>query len=115
MYARALYKRLSLTVIRRPSLPPYQLDFGYVVYGQVETREVTLTNPGSCPVSFNTSHKHLDGTGFSLDLVSKVKALPGAPDPESLDFRVQFDPAAIQCPEGRVQALLPFNVRHWKT
>ena len=94
----------------RPFLPPYQLDFGYVVYGSVETRRVTLTNTGSCPVSFNTTHKTLEGTGFSPDLVSKVRALPGAPEAESLEFNVQFDPAAVQCPLGHVQALIPFNV-----
>ena len=72
---------------------------------------MTLANTGSCPVSFNTAHKHLEGTGFSIDLVSKVRALPGGPDDaESLEFTVQFDPAAIQCPLGPVQALLPFNV-----
>ena len=72
---------------------------------------MTLTNVGSCSVSFNTSHKHLDGTGFSLDLVSKVRSLPGTPDAETLEFSVQFDPAAIQCAQGQAQALLPFNVR----
>ena len=100
----------------RPSLPPYLLDFGYVVYGSVETHRVTLTNTGSCPVSFNTSHKTLEGTGFSLNLVSKVRALPGAPEAETLEFSVQFDPAAVQCPLGRTQALLPFQVRiHYYT
>lgn len=94
----------------RASLPSYLLDFGYVVYGSVETRRVTLTNTGSCPVSFNTSHKHLEGTGFSLNLVAKVRSLPGIPDAESLEFTVQFDPAAINCPLGNMQALLPFNV-----
>ena len=86
-----------------------------MVYGSVETRRVTLTNTGSCPVSFNTSHKTLEGTGFSLDLVSKVRALPGAPEPESLEFSVQFDPAAVECPMGEVQTLLPFNVSNLKT
>lgn len=100
-----------LVLSHRPSLPPYQLDFGYVVYGQMKTWTVILTNHGYCPASFNTAHKLLNGTGFSVDLVPKVRALPGAPDSESLEFTVQFDPAAIQCPEGSVQALLPFNVR----
>ena len=95
----------------RPSLPPYLLDFGYVVYGSVETCRVTLTNTGSCPVSFNSSTKHLEGTGFSVDIASKVRALPGAPDEEEgLEFSVQFDPAAVQCPLGLVKASLPFNV-----
>ena len=94
----------------RPTLPPYKLDFGYVVYGSVETRRVTLTNTSFLPVSFNTSHKTLEGTGFSLDLIPKVRALPGAPEPECLEFNVQFDPAAVQCPLSHIQALLPFNV-----
>ena len=81
-----------------------------MVYGSVETRRVALTNTGSCPVSFNTSLKTLEGTGFSLDLVSKVRALPGAPEPESLEFNVQFDPAAVQCPLGHTNTVLPFNV-----
>lgn len=101
---------MCLPYFCRPSLPPYKLDFGYVVYGSVEKRRVTLINSGSCPVSFNTSHKSLEGTGFSMDLVSKVRALPGAPEPESLEFSVQFDPASVQRPLGPVQALFPFNV-----
>ena len=104
-YQRALYYSVC-----RPSLPLYQLDFGYVIYGSVETRKVTLTNAGFCPVSFNSSHKHLEGTGFSVDIVSKVRALPGIPDEDSLEFSVQFDPAAVHSHLGPLQASLPFNV-----
>ena len=94
----------------RPTLPSYCLDFGYVIYGQMEIRHVALKNLGSFPVSFNTGYKHIQGTGFFIDLAPKVRDLPGTPEPDSLEFSVTFDPAAAKCPEGRVQALLPFNV-----
>ena len=48
----------------RPTLPEFYLDFGYVVYGQVVSRLVTLRNTGHCPVSFTTAHTALE-VGFS--------------------------------------------------
>ena len=94
----------------RPSLPEFNLDFGYVVYGLVVSKLVLLTNIGHCPVSFTTAHTALERTGFSVDLGDRIRSLPGDPDYESIEFTVRFDPAAIRCPEGQVQALLPFNV-----
>ena len=95
----------------RVTLPAYQLDFGYVVYGLVVSHPLILTNVGHCPVSFTTFHRSLEGTGFSVDLGERVRSLPGEPEPEGIEFCVRFDPAAVQCAEGRVEATLPFNVR----
>ena len=95
----------------RVTLPAYQLDFGYVVYGLVVSHPLILTNVGHCPVSFTTFHRSLEGTGFSVDLGERVRSLPGEPEPEGIEFSVRFDPAAVQCAEGRVEATLPFNVR----
>lgn len=94
----------------RPTLPEFHLDFGYMVYGLVASKTVTLTNTGWCPVSFATAHTALQGTGFSVDLGDKVRSLPGAPDFEELEFVVRFDPASIKYSDGPVEALLPFNV-----
>ena len=87
------------------------MDFGYVVYGLVAMRTAILANTGHCPVSFTTAHAALEGTGFSVDLGDKVRSLPGAPDFEVLEFVVRFDPAAVKCSDGPVEAVLPFNVR----
>ena len=81
-----------------------------MVYGLVVSRTITLTNVGHSPVSFTTAHRSLAGTGFSVDLGEKVRSLPGAPDPEALEFTIRFDPAAILCPEGHVETGVPFNV-----
>ena len=81
-----------------------------MVYGQVVSHPITLTNIGHTSVSFATAHNALERTGFSVDLGERVRSLPGAPDFEKLDFAVRFDPAAIRCLEGHAEALLPFNV-----
>ena len=94
----------------RPELPPFLLDFGYVVYGCVEYRSVTLTNVSYPLISFTMVHGSLHNTGFSVDIVERVKNLPGAPDCESIDFNVKLDPASVHCPLGKVEARLPFNV-----
>ena len=101
---------LLFSLFSRPPLPPYCLDFGYVIYGQMKIRHVNLKNLGPFPVSFNTGYKHIQGTGFFIDLAQKVRDLPGVPEPDSLEFSVTFDPAAAKCPEGNVKVLLPFNV-----
>lgn len=94
-------------LVYRPNLPEYVLDFGYVVYGLVVSRTVTLSNIGHCPVSFTTAHKVLEGTGYSIDLGERIRALPSS---ECLDFTVRFDPATIKCTMGEVTAVLPFKV-----
>ena len=93
--------------IYRPLLPEFHLDFGYAVYGLVVSRTVTLSNAGHCPVSFTTAHRVLEGSGYSIDLGEKIRALPPG---ESLEFTVRFDPAAIKCTRGIVTTVLPFNV-----
>lgn len=97
-------------VMLRPELPPFILDFGYVVYGCVDYRSVTLTNIGYPLISFTTAHGSLHNTGFSVDIGERVKNLPGAPDCENIEFNVKFDPASVHCPLGTVEARLPFNV-----
>lgn len=71
------------------------------------SRTIALSNVGHCPVSFGTAHKVLEGTGYSIDLGEKIRALPLN---ECLDFTVRFDPAAIKCTMGKVTTVLPFNV-----
>ena len=81
-----------------------------MVYGCVEYHPVTLTNINYPLISFTTAHGLLHNTGFSIDIGERVKNLPGAPDNESIDFNVKFDPASVHCPLGKVEARLPFNV-----
>ena len=99
---------IILFILCRPVLPEFHLDFGYVVYGLVVSRTITLSNIGHCPVTFTTAYKALEGTGYSIDLGEKVRALPSL---ECLDFTVRFDPASVKCTKGKVSTLLPFNVR----
>ena len=98
---------MNILYFCRPVLPEFLLDFGYVVYGLVVSRTITLSNVGHCPVSFSTAHRALEGTGYSIDLGEKIRALPSS---ECLDFTVRFDPAAIKCTKGKVSTVLPFNV-----
>ena len=83
------------------------MDFGYVVYGSFCSQLVILTNVGLFPLSFVTSHSALANTGFNIDLGKRVKALPSQ---ESLRFVVSFNPAAVKCPLGPIEAVLPFQV-----
>ena len=106
MYRNCFYYNVFY-IFCRPILPEFLLDFGYVVYGLVVSRTITLSNVGHCSVSFSTAHKTLEGTGYSIDLGEKIRALPSN---ECLDFTVRFDPAAIKCTKGKVSTLLPFNV-----
>ena len=101
---------VPLSTTSRPELPPFLLDFGYVVYGRVDYRSVTLTNVSHPLISFTTTHGSLHNTGFSVDIGERVKNLPGAPDNESIEFSVKFDPASVRCSLGKVEAQLPFNV-----
>ena len=70
---------------------------------------MTLTNAGFCPVSFTTAHQIIEGTGFSIDLGDKIKALPPH---ESIGCTVRFDP--IKCEPGSTCTVLPFNVSEVK-
>lgn len=96
--------------ICRPVIPEFLLDFGHTVYGLVTSNAVTLRNIGHTAVSFSTQRSALQNTGFSVDLGDKVKSLPGAPEFESLQFNVRFDPASARCAEGHIEAKLPVDV-----
>ena len=93
----------------RPILPDYLLDFGYVVLGTVRTHVVRATNTGCSPVSFRLERQFVHLSGFHLEL-DRVKNLPGAPDHETLDFVVSFDPRAANLHLGAVEVVVPINV-----
>ena len=58
----------------RPILPDYY--FGYVVYGNVLRKTLSLTNVGDLSCTVTVGRRALAGTGFSVDLSDKIKALP---------------------------------------
>ncbi len=70
---------------------------------------LTLTNDGHTPISFNIPHAALEGSGFSVDIMEKVRSLPPG---ECLDFNVTFDPTTLKVMEGEAVKLLHFNVSH---
>ena len=79
-----------------------------MVHGLMVSQDVTLTNIGHFPLSFNTAHSSLTNTGFSVDLSSRVKALPGAPQYETITFNVRFDSRLAKL--GHTETTLPFQV-----
>ena len=85
------------------------LDFGYVVLGTVRTHVVRATNTGWFSTSFAVDHDHLHDSGFHVEL-DRVRALPGAPDHETVDFVVSFDPRGANLGLGEVQTIVPINV-----
>ena len=93
----------------KPTLPEYTLDFGYIIYGLVTTRTVTLTNIGNYPLSFNLPQSSLSGTGFSIDLGKRVKSLSIE---DCIEFTVTFDPAGAKRSLGYVESTLPFQVNY---
>ena len=93
--------------LRRPVLPDYYLDFGYVVYGHVLRKTVFLTNAGDLPCTVAVGRRVLAGTGYSVDLTDKIKALP---EGERVEFVVTFDPASAHCPTEETVAVLPLQV-----
>lgn len=95
--------------IFRPKLPEYLLDFGYVVLGTVRTHIVRATNTGWFPVSFQVEREDVHHYGFHVEL-DKVRNLPGAPDHETVDFIISFDPRGANLELGPVEALVPINV-----
>nr|KAG5712964.1 hypothetical protein BaRGS_021758 [Batillaria attramentaria] len=100
-------------VIRRrkikPRLPEYLLDFGYVVLGTHRTHVVRATNTGWCPVSFKMERGNIHNQGFIVEL-DRVRNLPGAPDNETVDFVVTFDPRAANLQLGPVEAVVPIHI-----
>lgn len=93
----------------RPKLPEYLLDFGYVVLGTQRTHVVRATNTGWCPVSFKMDRGSIHNLGFIVEL-DRVRNLPGAPDNETVDFVVTFDPRAANLQLGPVEAVVPIHV-----
>ena len=85
------------------------LDFGHVVLGTVRRHVVRATNTGWFPCSFSIDHDDLASLGFSVEL-DRVRQLPGAPDHETVDFVVAFDPRGANLTLGEVTALVPINV-----
>ena len=67
---------LCITSCYRPILPDYYLDFGYVVYGNVLRKTLSLTNVRDLPCTVTVGRRALARTGFSVDLSDKIKALP---------------------------------------
>ena len=98
----------------RARLPPYLLDFGHVVLGTVRTHIVRATNTGWFPASFSINTDYLYEYGFSIEL-DRVKNLPGAPDHETVDFEISFDPRGANLGLGEVATIVPINVSfHFK-
>ena len=93
----------------RPRLPDYLLDFGYVVLGTVRTHIVRATNTGWFPASFSVDHSYLHDSGFNVEL-DRVRQLPGAPDHETVDFVVSFDPRGANLNLGAIETVVPINV-----
>ena len=95
----------------RARLPDYVLDFGHVVLGTVRTHIVRATNTGWFPASFSVDHDHLQLYGFNVEL-DRVRQLPGAPDHETVDFVISFDPRGANLGLGEVETTVPINVGH---
>lgn len=93
----------------RISLIDYVLDFGHVIINSVASQVCQLTNAGQFSVSLMTDQKHLLKTGFYVDL-DRVKGLPGAPDNETIEFQVVFNPTAPNVSLGPVETVLPIKV-----
>ena len=85
------------------------LDFGHVVLGTVRTHIVRATNTGWFPCSFVVDHSFLHQFGFGVEL-DRVKQLPGAPDHETVDFVITFDPRGANLNLGEVETVVPINV-----
>ena len=79
-----------------------------MVYGStISTKSITLVNNGHTPISFHVPRSALEGSGFRVDMMEKVRSLP--PD-ETLDLDVTFDPTLIMMEEGKALTTLNFNV-----
>ncbi|XP_035827636.1 hydrocephalus-inducing protein [Aplysia californica] len=93
----------------KPLLPDYLLDFGFVVLGTVRTHVVRATNTGWFPASFKLERQNIHVSGFHVEL-DRVRNLPGAPDNETLDFVVSFDPRGANLHLGAVEVVVPINI-----
>ncbi|KAK6174452.1 hypothetical protein SNE40_017727 [Patella caerulea] len=95
----------------RARLPEYLLDLGYVVLGTVKTHVVRATNTGWFPASFQVERENLHNLGFHVEL-DRVRNLPGAPDHETVDFMVKFDPRGANLQLGPVETTVPININN---
>ncbi|XP_046359897.2 hydrocephalus-inducing protein homolog isoform X3 [Haliotis rufescens] len=93
----------------KPRLPEYILDFGHVVLGTVRTHVVHATNTGWFPASFQVERDNIHHHGFHIEL-DRVRNLPGAPDHETVDFVVSFDPRGANLQLGQVETIVPINI-----
>lgn len=103
------YNNRDVSLVLRAALPHYLLDFGFVILGTIHQKLVRITNTGWFPCSFNINHEYMAHHGFSTQL-EKVRNLPGAPDHETVDFTVNFDPRGANLELGTVETVLPINV-----
>ncbi|KAM5262598.1 hydrocephalus-inducing protein homolog [Ctenodactylus gundi] len=92
--------------LSKVQLPEYILDFGYIVFGDVRTHIIKITNTSHFPVSFHAEKRVLHDTGFSTEL-DRVKNLPYC---ETETFEVRFDPQGANLSVGNKEALLPIKV-----
>ncbi|KAL3860158.1 hypothetical protein ACJMK2_010318 [Sinanodonta woodiana] len=95
----------------KPKLPEYILDFGFVVLGTVRTHVVRATNTGWFPVSFQVERDDIHHYGFHVEL-DRVRNLPGAPDHETVNIVVSFDPRGANLQLGPVECTVPINILH---
>jgi len=96
----------------RPCLPEYLVDFGHVVLGMTCLKKINATNTGWVPASFSInrlSQRELKQHGFHIEL-PKVVHLPGAPEHETLEFILAFDPRGANLEEGPVEKVVTINV-----
>ena len=80
--------------------------------GTVRTHVVRATNTGWFPVSFSVDPEGLHQLGFHVDM-DRVRHLPGAPDHETVDFVVSFDPRGANLSLGDIDTIIPINVRFY--
>ncbi|KAI3385976.1 hypothetical protein SNEBB_004504 [Seison nebaliae] len=93
-------------------LVQYIIDFGYVIYGNVETRTVTLMNSGTTPLSFIVDNEKLQGTGFFVD-VDRVKCLPPfAEGHQSVDCDIVFDAKSSSLQFGETSGSVPILIQN---
>ena len=108
-FASAIEYVSNCCLTYRPRLPEYLLDFGYVVLGTVRTHVVKATNTGWFPASFQVEREDIHRHGFHVEL-DRYRNLPGAPDHETVDFMVSFDPRGANLQLGPVETTVPINV-----
>ena len=77
--------------------------------GTVRTHVVRATNTGWFPSSFQVERDDIHHHGFHVEL-DRVRNLPGAPDHETVDFVVSFDPRGANLQLGPVESVVPINV-----